>query len=248
MKRKFPLLSKIARKLEGFPRGRFINASEYFWNVTNYRVVNIRGHVGSGKTLLSVATGYELWEQGYIDHIYAPFPVKGQRNKYDKYKKFVMLLDEAHVVLDSRKFGQNNVEEWLRDIRKRQAIIITSAFIDVDKRMRSVVVQRTLLIGSLFWMYRWQIDDGIGVSTGTFGLLFPNWYFGLYDTLYSPSYEDFENMRIITNGDNKRDDSKSKRKDATTVSFITDEEIHFKKQIEVDKITLSNFFHRSNKK
>ena len=214
-------------------QGRLINAHEYLWLATNYRIVNIRGHVGSGKTLLAVATAYELWRKKYIERIFAPFPLKGQSLEFDNGEDFVMILDEAHVVLDSREFGKNASKDWLRDIRKRRAVIISSAFIDVDKRFRLVMVQRILKVGNLLWWYRWQMSDGVGQSTGAFGLLNPNWYFNTYPTKYSPNDEDFNNMLKVVSSGNPRG-NKDSSEQISVVSLHTDEDIQFEKQIKPD--------------
>lgn len=179
----------------------FINATELFWIATTYRAINITGRYGSGKTLLSVAMAYELWRKDYVKKIYANFPMAGRELDYpDGDKDFVMILDEAHIVLDARAFSKKASQSWLKDLRKRNSVIILPAVIGVDIRFRAVMVQRMMMIGNLFWVYRWQIDDGMGVHGSWFVLVNPSKYFGAYETRYSPRDEDFDLLQRVMTG------------------------------------------------
>jgi KaiC/GvpD/RAD55 family RecA-like ATPase len=188
----------------------FVNASELFWLATTYRVLNIRGHYGSGKTLLAVAMAYELWRKDYVGKIYANFPMAGRELEYiEGDLNFVMIIDETHVVLDARSFSKNASSKWLKDIRKRNSILIAPSMTDVDVRFRKVMVQRSLMIGNLAWLYRWQVDDGMGVHGNWFMIYKPSRYFGAYDTRYSPLDEDFERLERVMSGnvEIKRDET-----------------------------------------
>lgn len=180
----------------------FINAAEIFWLATTYRVVNIRGRYGSGKTLLTVAMAIELWRRDLVDKIYANFPMAGRELEYVVAdKSFVMIIDEAHIILDAREFSKNASKKWLRDLRKRNCVLFTPSMTDVDKRFRRVMVQRSFMLGNLMWVYRWQVDDGMGIHGGWFALVLPGKYFGAFDTQYSPIDEDFENLERVMSGD-----------------------------------------------
>lgn len=179
----------------------FINADEFFFLATNYRVVNIRGRYGSGKTLLSVALSYEFWRRNYIDHIFSNFPMMGQSFDWSVSTKFIMILDEAHVILDSRQFSKNASSDWLKDLRKRLAILILPAVIDVDKRFRAVMVQRMFFLGNFIWLYAYKVDDGMSELSGWFGLIRPSAYFGKYSTKYVVQQDDFDNMRAVMAND-----------------------------------------------
>lgn len=179
-----------------------INASEIIWLATTYRVLNMTGHYGSGKTLLAVALAYQLWKEDYVGKIYANFPMAGRELEYiEGDENFVMIIDETHIVLDGRSFSKNATEKWLKDLRKRNSILFAPSIVGVDVRFRSVMVQRSMMVGNLVWIYRWQIDDGIGVHGGWFALVNPSYYFGAYETKYSPVDEDFEKLERVMSGD-----------------------------------------------
>lgn len=181
-------------------------ADEYINHTMGYRVVNIWGRYGSGKTLLAVATAFELWKRGHVDYIHANHPMSGRSEGMES-SDFVMILDEAHKVLDARKFSSNASQTWLDSLRKRNAVLILPAVISVDVRFRVFLVQRLLKVGDIVWFYRWQIDDGVGVNSGIFRLVNPKWYYGSYPTLYEPFLEDYERLKNIM----ERTDEKTKR-------------------------------------
>jgi len=212
----------------------FFNHREFIWYVTNYKTLNIRGRYGSGKTLLSVALAYELWKQNYIKHILASFPMNGMKNQLDGIDgDFVMLLDEAGLILDSREFGRNASKEWLKDLRKRKIILVLPSVIDVDKRFRQVVVQRIFMFGNIFWIYRYQVGDGLGVEDGWFGLWKPSWYFGTYDTDYIVEDEDFEKLLdVMARGKGK----KIQEKNNGFVPILSDEEFEFESKVSTKDI------------
>lgn len=182
-------------------KARFYGLGEFIFILTSYRVCNIRGHYGSGKTLLSVALAFELWRQGLVDSIYSNFPMAGRSTDYSYGYRFAMLLDEAHIMLDARSFSKQASQTWLKDLRKRESVLILPAVLSVDVRFRSVIVQRIFAFpGNLLWIYRWQIDDGAGKHTGSFQLFYPSYYFNSYSTKYSPNDEDFENIKRVMAG------------------------------------------------
>lgn len=182
----------------------FINAAELFWLATTYRVVNIKGRYGSGKTLLSVAMAYEIWKRDLVGKIYANFPMAGRELEYvEADMNFLMIIDETHIVLDARSFSKNASQKWLKDLRKRNSILIAPSIVAIDVRFRAVMIQRSMMIGNLVWIYRWQIDDGMGVHGNWFALVNPKKYFGAYETVYSPMEEDFENLERVMSGEPK---------------------------------------------
>jgi hypothetical protein len=181
------------------------NIEEFFWTLANYRVLNIRGRYGSGKTLLSVALAYELWKRHLVDTIYSNFPMAGRSEEYNKKENYVMIVDEPQEIFDSRDYMRNETKPWLRGLRKRKITVLLPGFSDIDVRFRKLVCQRMLLIGNFAWFYRWQIDDGIGITYGTFALLMPPKYFGAYDTKFLPGDEDYDNLRqLISAGENAK--------------------------------------------
>ena len=213
---------------------RWFNLSEALWLITSYRLVNIRGRYGSGKTLLSVALAYELYRQKYVDYIFAPMPLIGSYMGTDKQDRFAMVLDEAHVILDSREFHKNETKTWLRDLRRREGVLFTPAVIDVDKRTRPVIIQRMLQVGNLFWLYRMRIEDGMAGYECNLGLFKPSDYFGAYPRKYSPTEEDFERLKVIMRGDREREERNEA--DLRVFAVHQDENIQFEKSLSPNDI------------
>jgi hypothetical protein len=226
------------------PKSVWFNLPDFLWMLTAYRVVYIRGRYGSGKTLLSVALSYELWKQQHVDRIYSNFPMAGRDENYEYSERFAMILDEAHIVLDSRSFSRQASQTWLRDLRKRESVLIMPAVLSVDIRFRSLSVQRIFMFGNLLWVYRYEIDDGARLQNNTFSLLFPNYYFGAYSTKYSPKDEDFDNLKKVMAGmsTNKNtltnEDEKENYRGVQTVSYMGDDAPKFSKLVKNPKFNL----------
>ena len=98
-------MSKEKKVRPLFPH--FVLADEYFWMVRNYRVMYARGHYGSGKTLLTVATAVELWRRRMVDHIYSDLELKGDfmETLGDEIRDAVIVFDEGWIDIDSAGLG-----------------------------------------------------------------------------------------------------------------------------------------------
>jgi len=183
-------------------RAKLLNIKEFLYHSTSYRVVNFTGSYGTGKTLISVALAFEYWRLGIIDNIYTNFPMSGRKQVYQKHDtKYCMILDEAHQIVDSRSFAKNASEVWLDALRKKEAILLLPAVIDVDKRFRRLICQRSANLFNFIWIYRWLISDGIGRKEGSFFLVNPKYYFGSYSTKHTPSVQEWNNLKSVVEGD-----------------------------------------------
>lgn len=188
-------------------QARWWNLGDAIWYCTSRRVIDIDGDYGSGKTLLAVALSYELVKGGYVDHIFAPIPIRGQCFDLEVRSRWVMVLDEAHAILDARQYKDNKTDEWLRDLRRRESIILTPAVEDVDKRFRKVQMRRWGMLGNIVWFYEiTSVRNDREKRLARFALFFPHYYFGAYSTVYSPTHDGFEGMLKVASNEFEKDE------------------------------------------
>ena len=163
------------------------------------RILNLLGHMGTGKTLFATALGYHALRQGYVTRSAFNYPVAFgsapvQRNCY-------AVLDEAGRVFDNRlSFKDSGLTKLVADLtyklRKDGSFIVVPSFINVDKRLRDGVrMHRTWALGAYLWIYHWEIGEenveerreGINYEEGVLWFFNPKAFFGVYDTYFQPS-------------------------------------------------------------
>ena len=154
--------------------------------ISEARVINIAGKRGRGKTLLGVAIAIKFWQMGLIDHIITSFPLGGRTiNLEGIEKRFVVVADELGLIMDSRTYSKNNPEDFLLDIRKKDAFFISSSAKPVDVRFRDLLIERIRPnYGNKAWRYQFQTTEGSNVYTGDFWLINPSYIFGMYPTKF----------------------------------------------------------------
>ena len=164
----------------------FIGAGQFFELLFNYRVLWIRGRVGSGKTLLGAAiTDYLINKskdfRSVVCNIPHQFPVPVDGTLFDT----VCFLDEAHLFIDSRTFG-SNPKEYGGLARHVRSVWLFPSVYPVDTRLRCLWCERTWGIGNLVWGYAGGADLGYVKEDFSFMLWRPSRYFGMYDTAAIP--------------------------------------------------------------
>src|SRR5690606_23431888 len=113
-------------------------------------IIGINGDIGSGKTILAVYFAFKLKKKGYriMSNVPITFP-DGTKSEpvdvrnLDKLDHCVIILDEAHIFLDSRRSaskGNLTTSYFILQTRKRGIIFIYTAQLgsSVDKRLRNV--------------------------------------------------------------------------------------------------------------
>jgi len=167
--------------------------SEFLFMLRSYRSCYITGHYGSGKTVLAVALAYELWRQGYVDNIVTVMPCAGARLLRDvaDLSDSAVVVDEAHNIADNRNLSGSKASDLLQNLRKRNTYILAASYQSVDKRLRTLTVQRSLMIGNLLWAYSWVIEDRLKPIKGWFALTKPAILFGSFDTKFEPDLSDY---------------------------------------------------------
>lgn len=113
-------------------------------------IIGINGDIGSGKTVLAVLFAYKLKQKGYrvMSNVKIKFPDGStsepiDTKNLDKLDHCVIILDEAHIYLDSRRSASKNnmtTSYFILQTRKRGIILIYTAQLgsSVDKRLRNV--------------------------------------------------------------------------------------------------------------
>jgi hypothetical protein len=173
----------------------FYNLEEFLENLMLFRLVWIRGTMGGGKTLLSVALLDQFFKLGLIDGAICNFPTVLPASLGADDGLLVrrgLIYDEAWQQLDSRSSMVNNrTSVYGAYGRKLQTYWIFPSVLQIDKRLRAIVVWRQAVIRLPFlpeiWLYRWSLDLDYDKQIGWFLLVNPQRYFGMYDTAYIPT-------------------------------------------------------------
>lgn len=129
------------------------------------------GKLGSGKTLGAVVFANYLKTQSPQTQLYANFDMKGAKQFYNLEQFYeiaqnpssIIVLDEAHVDLDSRSFNTNHVKYltatsfYLRKVRA--TLIMTSPlFENLDSRIRSITNMLCLVSKDKTYFYYEMYD------------------------------------------------------------------------------------------
>ncbi len=164
---------------------RFWNGSVYLENLLAYRLAYIGGHLGSGKTLLGVALCKWLYDNKFIEGVFANIPIDYNWIPcVDHCENAAILLDEASKWADCRK-SMFEYSGYGQMARKLNSYWIAPSKNRVDKRMADLVAKRVLDVWALdMWLYKWEDDD-----EGKGWFLFQGYeeVFGRYDTMFVPS-------------------------------------------------------------
>lgn len=171
----------------------FIFADRFFEYLRDTRSLWIRGALGRGKTLLSVALADHFLLRGWIRGVYANFPVKlCPPDPVDGYGYLyydsMIILDELWREADARDFSRND-RYYAGFARKIRSIWLYPSVTPLDSRLRSFFVERVnffpFLPGSPA-VYRWEYELGYGQDSGHFVLMFCDRYFSMYRSDYIP--------------------------------------------------------------
>ena len=113
-------------------------------------IIGINGDIGSGKTVLGVYLAYKLKKKNYkiMSNVKIKFP-DGSESEAINVKNLehldncVIVLDEAHTILDSRRSASKTnltTSYFILQTRKRGIVLIYTAQLgtSVDKRLRNV--------------------------------------------------------------------------------------------------------------
>ena len=179
----------------------FVGVSRFLNMLYSQHVCFIGGAYGTGKTLLSVALGVQLWADGFIDHIYSNFRLNGELHEDipdpGKAENSVVIFDEAWQELDSRNFKNNNVMDFLAFLRKQNNVLLSPSVAKVDIRARSFDCRRVWSFRNLVWMYGFGIisAEHPDFKRDRFLLINPWKYFCLYNHKERPTRQTARKLR-----------------------------------------------------
>lgn len=162
----------------------FINVGRFREYFTKFRKLSIEGELGSGKTLLSVAMARWLWKEGFVDGVFANFPIDPTFVPIvHTCVRSCIILDEAWAFADSRS-SANQFEGYGAYVRKLKSFFIAPSIFKPDKRMRDMLAERTIDLWMLdWWFYKWF---DIREREGWFILANPQSVYGFFDTEFIP--------------------------------------------------------------
>lgn len=127
--------------------------------ILNYRVINIRGRLGFGKTALACSIAHYLLWEGYVDGVITNFPtvfpisLNGEDDNLLINK--CLIFDEAWMFLDSRR-SMSNDRSYGAFARKFGNYILFPSVHPVDKRMRAITISpawKNIITGNDVWEY-----------------------------------------------------------------------------------------------
>lgn len=171
------------RKRAGFT---FLNGGSFLENMLAFRLVWIRGRLGSGKTLLAVALSRWLYDNNYIDGMLTNINVNPAYVPVIRHvRRSAVVLDEAGAFADSRN-SMNKSEGYGAFARKFDSYWLSPSKIKPDGRMGDLIVRRNLELIGLDWLiYSWL--DNEGEQKGWFALVGYRELFGQYQHTAIPA-------------------------------------------------------------
>lgn len=164
-----------------------VGADVFLHAVHTFRSVWFRGRYGGGKTLLSFVVARSLAaEYGYT--IYSNVAGVGVAEALPQHSA-VIIYDEAHLTL-GQGTSPKDVRRYLAFLRKRDYVLLCPSVMPLARGAYLVWCERSLNLGSIglpCWVYHWGVAGQTArKSGGSFVLLYPQRYFGTYDTLAQP--------------------------------------------------------------
>lgn len=176
--------------------------SDILHHTSLFRVVQISGRYGGGKTSLSVALAMQLVKSGHAHTIVSNVPLSFeadatiQRSDVSDIHDAAIILDEAWLELgqgvDNRK-----IRDWLAYLRKNNQYILLPSVLPLARIVSTFTVEREYSLTPLglpLWIYQWRLNIGSSSNrnrnVGRFYWWRPSSIFPFYDHTYKPS-EDY---------------------------------------------------------
>jgi hypothetical protein len=177
---------------------RFVRWGKFQEWLRQVRILNLIGAMGTGKTLLASAVGYELLRRGLVDRVATNYPFGPSAAPSPRFTYAV--YDEAGVVFDNRMaFKDKRLNEMssglIFGLRKAGSYFVVPSFLEVDKRFRSGMrMWRRFAIGKWLWIYQWEVGEedaelrrpDVNYWTGSLWFVHPAHFFGTFDTYFVP--------------------------------------------------------------
>jgi len=177
---------------------KFFGFSDFAKALKKARILNLLGHMGTGKTLFATGLGYHMLKEGYVTRSAFNYPCafSSAPEKDNCYA----VLDEAGRVFDNRlAFKSQALTKLAADLtyklRKDGSYLVVPSFIDVDKRLRNGVrMYRVWALANVLWKYHWEIGEedeekrrpGVNYEEGFLWFFNPRTWFNVYCTYFQP--------------------------------------------------------------
>jgi hypothetical protein len=161
-----------------------------------FRLVQITGRYGGGKTALAVHWARRLASESYVAYVCSNIPLAlpvlaeySERPRDLRYTCFI--IDEAwqYLALDA---SANAVKNELAYLRKYGSFMLLPSVIPLTKHISSFpnisfIFSFSRIFGLHWWVYYWQVGTGKRAVTGYWWWLTPSSVWGIYDSSYIPT-------------------------------------------------------------
>jgi hypothetical protein len=179
-------------------RYAFLGFGRFVKYLRMVRLLLLMGSLRSGKTLMSVALGYEFLRRGYVANASFNFPVYFSGEPYPRWTYSV--LDEAGIAFEDRTSFKDSAKNKLTAestvrLGKLGSYLVIPSFLGADKRFRrGMRMWRKNQLGNYVWIYSWELGPedkeeqrlNINYFVGTLWLLNPSFFFNSYCTYFFP--------------------------------------------------------------
>lgn len=178
----------------------FLGAETLYEYARMFRIVYLKGHVGSGKTSAAFRLGGELVERGYVRYLFSnvqsvwgdnPEDMQFREQVFANGQKqlcvdAVLILDEGGLFLKHAR----QAERFATYLRKLNIIVLVPSVSRPSSILTTVTVQRVFnarVVGLPFWFYKMTVNDGNIKETERFVWKNPEEIWGVFDTAGMPS-------------------------------------------------------------
>jgi len=170
-------------------------SNDPFQLVLPFRVVQISGRYGGGKTALAVHWSRRLSQEGYIAYVCANIPLAlpvvaeyVERPRNLSYTCYIVDESWQYLALDASAAA---IKKELAYLRKYGNYMLLPSVIPLTKHISSFpsvsfVFSFSRLFNLHWWVYYWQVGTGRRSINGYWWWMNPNSVWGLYDSSYIP--------------------------------------------------------------
>jgi len=164
--------------------------------VLPFRVAQITGRYGGGKTALAVHWARRLARDGHIAYVCANIPLAlpvfaefDDRPRELRYVAFIVDEGWQYLGLDATP---RVIKAELAYLRKYGSFIFLPSVIPLTKHLSgfpvvNFVFSFSRVLGLHWWVYHWSVGTGRRAATGYWWWMDPTTTWGLYDSSYLPS-------------------------------------------------------------
>lgn len=189
-------------------KAQFVGGQAFWDSFTAFRVANLRGRYGGGKTSLAFIIAARLLAEKRVQRVISNIPCRfavneprnqavdlvyndeQQQNNISDIRGIPVPLQDAAIVLDESWMyieSRQDVLDYAAFVRKFEHFLILPSVMPVHTRLSFFTVQRVFngyTVGLPIWFYKWGIRDKDVKENGYFGILRPTAVFNYYPTKF----------------------------------------------------------------